>query len=39
MRSVPQTKFSAPKIDSNETILQASLKGDLTGGGFINSDE
>ena len=35
MRAVPQTKFTKPKPDTDETILDVEVKGDILPGGYI----
>ncbi len=39
MRSVPQTKFAKPKVDTDETILEPYLVGGMVNGGFITENE
>ena len=39
MRSVPQTKFTKPKVDTDETILEPYLSGEMNNDGYITESE
>ena len=36
MRSVPKTKFSRPKIDSDETVLNPVIRGEFMSNDYID---